>query len=183
MQGVIEPIPEDLQDFLNYVSRLIRSGADSARTPSDDLIQRDCAYGGLSDNDVNLYCFRYFPGEDGVTTWDFSLLTEDIHAIANGEVKVLELWGCDSGRCSNRFMSEDGYCEYCTFWAERNLRRPACQDEEACGSQTEWLQLFASVNPQATGMDAYDAYISTPGLEVRLGQLPVELMAKERPIG
>jgi len=143
---------------------------------SDDLIQGECATGGLCDDESATYYFTYFPEPDVVTKWQLLLPADQILAVADGKLSELRLWRCETPRCPDFFGSENSYCSYCAFWIGENMVRPAAEDEAACASAEEWLRLFARLNPRATEMHASAAYNSTPGLEHRLGPLPLEIL-------
>ncbi|MCA9013584.1 MAG: hypothetical protein KDB01_27725, partial [Planctomycetaceae bacterium] len=156
---------------------------DAALSVSDDLLQTDCAYGGLSDEGAQFYMIRYFHGAGVGVKWDLDCCAKDVFAIADGEVTSLELWKCDSDRCPNRFTSPDGGCDYCAYWNWVTFQRPTSHDEESCQSPTDWLLLFARTNPGATTQDAYWAFHATPELKCWLGPPPFDWMRNERSLG
>lgn len=109
------PIPEDLKAFLVEVDRLITSANDLAITESDDLLQCDCAYGGLCEEGGDTYLFTYFP-EAGIRhKWIFELSAAEVSAIATGSMRQLSLWFCKSDECRSGFGSEEDSCFYCDY--------------------------------------------------------------------
>jgi hypothetical protein len=183
MRRISEQIPENLRAFFRYVADEIRSGSENALSVSDDLLQTECAYGGLSDEGSQLYMIQYFPVAGGKARWDLDCSAKEVFAIADGEVNSLELWKCDCDRCPNRFISPDIGCDYCAFWNAVTYKRPTFEDEESCQSPNDWLNVFARTNPSATTGDAYSAFCATPELECRLGPAPLDWAWSERNLG
>jgi len=180
MHRVAESIPDELRDFLREVSAEINAHSESAQIPSDDLLQCECAYGGLLHDDPNYFFFTYFPEEDTLSKWELRLSATDIHAVAESEIGTLVFWKCELERCPNRFANEDGHCDYCNFWNQAAVSRPSTEEENTCTTSDDWILLFSRKNPWATGREAYDAYQHTPGLESRLGPLPTSLIHQGR---
>jgi len=101
--------------FLAEVDRLITSGDELATTESDDLMQCECAYGGLCAEGGDRYVFTYFP-EAGIRhKWIFNLSAAEVSAIAAGAKRQLELWFCKANECRSGFQSADDSCFYCDY--------------------------------------------------------------------
>lgn len=108
-------IPEELAAFLVEVDQLIDSADELAVTESDDLLQCQCAYGGLCEEGGDRYLFTYFP-ETGIRhKWIFELLAAEVSAIAAGSMRELRLWFCKSDECRSGFGSPDHLCFYCDY--------------------------------------------------------------------
>ena len=171
-QQITVEVPSALRDFLQDVVEEIDAGSNAALIPSDDLLQTKCAYGGLDDPVQGMYYFTFFPEADTVVEWQLHLSVPEIRELASGGISKLELWACDYERCRARFSREDGYCSYCQYWLSRGFDRPGPEEDAACQTPRQWVELFWSRNPAATGWDVYDAYTNTEGLESRLGPIP-----------
>jgi hypothetical protein len=104
-------IPPALVEFLRRVAQLIDDSDESTTIESDDFLQCDCVYGGLSDPEAKRFGFRYFHGEDA--TWDVVLDASQIADIADGLLKQLALWRCSGGSCECLYATEDSYCTHC----------------------------------------------------------------------
>ena len=106
-------LPSEFTDFMRQVHEQIVSGDEAATVlESDDLLQCDCAYGGLYyDAQKPRFGFRYFYDED--VTWDFDLDARQIAEIADGTVTAVELWQCSGGKCGCLYSAEDTYCPHC----------------------------------------------------------------------
>jgi hypothetical protein len=131
-------LPPAFVKFMRHVHQLIDAGAESATLESDDLLQCDCAYGGLYDASEGRFDFRYLPDEDSNdrTTWDLDLDAQQIAAIAAGSTSHVDLWQCSSGNCKCFYEAEDAYCMYCDsirhfddYESQLRFRRPDERDE------------------------------------------------------
>lgn len=174
MRQVTEKIPGDLRDFLVYVARAIDERWSEAISPSDDLLQNDCAYGGLCKEPAEVYYFRYFSGPDIVAKWDLYLTPDEIMDVSKGGKVAIELWRCNEARCPNRWSVEGRDCDYCSFWVGRAFTRPEEAAELACETPEAWLKLFAILNPAASGRDAWQGFNQTPRLGHRIGSAPLD---------
>jgi len=76
-------VPQELVDFMRDVFDRIETEDDSARIPSDDLLQCECGYGGLS-TDGKQYGFVFFPESGTRVRWEFKLLADEIDEIGSG---------------------------------------------------------------------------------------------------
>ncbi|MCU0713260.1 MAG: hypothetical protein MUC43_14460 [Pirellula sp.] len=180
MEQISEPVPPALRLFLQEVAEQIRVGSPSTKIPSDDLLQCDVAYGGLLDQGGTRYGFAYFHSADRRPSWYLMLESDQIQKIADGIATELLLWKCDLKRCPTRSTMPDFQCSYCEFWENASVSRPKTEEEGACNEFDDWLALFTRVNPWATGVDAYNAYRNTPGLEERLGEYPAYAIHRGR---
>ena len=180
MQTIEEPIPPALLEFVKEISGMILCGAPSTTIPSDDLLQSETAYGGLSLDGSGNFDLVYFVGEDTISKWYLTLSASQIHSIASESESTLRLLKCDLPRCPNRRTHADMPCNYCDYWTAAHVSRPRTEDENACESVDDWIALFARINPWAYGIDAYEAYNHTPDLERRLGRLPPDIMSQGR---
>jgi hypothetical protein len=80
-------VPDALREFMADMSNRIRAGDDSATNVSDDLLQCEHGYGGLSED--GLFNFVFFPNKQD--RWEFRLLADEIDEIGSGhrtEVRV-----------------------------------------------------------------------------------------------
>ncbi len=110
-------IPDDLASFLQHVSRLILEEDERAVLPSDDLLQCECAYGGLMEDSGN-YGFSYFPEEGIRVKWEVILDKQQIEKIGNRDQKELVLWKCKDPGCGCAFSDEKESCFYCDYEGE-----------------------------------------------------------------
>ena len=107
-------IPTDFANFMREVARLIDVGDEAALNESDDLLQCDCAYGGLVDAESLRYGFRYFRGDaEDSTTWDIILDAKDVAQIAGGNMETRSLWQCSKESCDCLYPTKDSYCPHC----------------------------------------------------------------------
>ena len=90
------PIPDRLRAFLSEVRDLIGRGDEAAILPSDDLLQSDDAYGGLT-NDGD-YSFVFFPGAGNDQLAGLSRLGDKPGKLPDQVVDPLVrlLHGCDA---------------------------------------------------------------------------------------
>ncbi len=111
-RSVAVTLPSEFIDFICQIQqRIIRGDASATTTESDDLLQCDCAYGGLYDVDEKRFGFRYSPIDD--VTWDIDLDANQIAQIADGRVTELKLWQCEDETCECLHAAEDAYCINC----------------------------------------------------------------------
>jgi hypothetical protein len=83
-------VPQELVEFMRDVFDRIETEDDSALIPSDDLLQCECGYGGLS-ADRKQYEFVFFPEGGTRVRWEFKLLADEIDEIGSGyrsEIRV-----------------------------------------------------------------------------------------------
>ena len=112
----IVPIPTDLLAFLRKVHSLISGNDNAAMRASDDLLQSECAYGGLITQGGTQYGFTYFPDIDEQQdveeppTWELLLDKSEIEDVAVGRQKQLTLSSCQVAECGNKFSDENGQC-------------------------------------------------------------------------
>ena len=116
------PIPDRLRAFLSEVRDLIGRGDEAAILPSDDLLQSDDAYGGLT-NDGD-YSFVFFPGAGVRTKWEIRLRRDEISAIADGQMVALQLWRCHEESCGSMFASSTDLCFDCDYVDDNPDRLP-----------------------------------------------------------
>jgi hypothetical protein len=113
------PLPIDLREFLQEVHQLIEDGDEAAIYESDDMLQAESVYGGLTEEGGTCYGFTYFserytdikPEEAGEwAEWELSLEKSEIAEIAAGEKFDLVLWACQVPLCRNKFSNPLGIC-------------------------------------------------------------------------
>jgi hypothetical protein len=78
--STLVPVPDTLREFMADVSDRIRAEDDSATLVSDDLLQCEQGYGGLSEG--GLFEFVFFPNKQD--RWEFRLLADEIDEIGSG---------------------------------------------------------------------------------------------------
>ena len=114
-----ERIPDEFVEFMREVAALIEQGDEAAWTESDDLLQCDCAYGGLNDTANGRYGFCYIiPGreeEEREACWAYDLGRQQVRDIAAGNVTEIDMWRCEPRDCGRRFPCVDYYCVECDF--------------------------------------------------------------------
>lgn len=111
-------IPEDLAEFMKSVLESIQNRDEEAVLPSDDLLQCECCYGGLIEENGSSFEFTYFPVEDIRPKWALMLNTDEINQIADGSMKTLELWACTDKSCGCKFWEPEDSCFYCDWTGE-----------------------------------------------------------------
>lgn len=104
-------IPLDLKEFLREVAHRIAEKDDATLFESDDLLQSECAYGGLVEDGGVQFGFTYFV--DDHTTWEILLNRSEIEDVACGDRTDLNLWRCSSDTCRCLYPTEDCYCRHC----------------------------------------------------------------------
>lgn len=77
-------LPDDIIEFFASVSDMIQSEDDSAMMESDDLLQTERIYGGLSDRRRRIYSFTWFPESAPDERWEMQLLADEIDEIGSG---------------------------------------------------------------------------------------------------
>ena len=108
-------IPLDLREFLTHVQRLMEAGDEAATRVSDDLLQCECAYGGLLEEGGCQFDFTYFP-ESGVRhKWLLVLDRSEVEDIASGQMTELEMWACADPACHSKFRDPKETCFYCDY--------------------------------------------------------------------
>ena len=103
-------IPDDLREFFIYVNEMIESGNELATTESDDLLQSNCAYGGLLNESGNKYGFTYFPEKGTRNKWELEFSDQEIKDISDHNVNELELWACKDRDCRCMFLDPEDLC-------------------------------------------------------------------------
>ena len=96
---------------------MIRNGDQAASIESDDLLQCECAYGGLLEEGTDRFAFTYFPGPGIENKWELELRTIEIEYIADGATEALDLWRCPAPGCNCRFTNRDDTC-FLHDWVE-----------------------------------------------------------------
>ena len=95
-------LPEDLRVFLCEVHQQIENGNKAALNESDDILQSEMAYGGLTKQGSTLYGFTYFSGEyadtkvDDAASWELLLNRSEIADIAQRHKSKITLWACQA---------------------------------------------------------------------------------------
>jgi hypothetical protein len=112
---ISKKLPERLVEFLRDVHSRIEAGDESTKIQSDDLLQCQHTYGGLTRAGSDKYYFCHFPTSENEPTWGFALSAEQIGQIAYGELLELEFWGCQSDTCQELSDSPDHHCGTCDW--------------------------------------------------------------------
>lgn len=81
-------LPAEIIDFFEYVHEMIESREDVAIEMSDDLLQAEGIYGGLSDRRHKIYDFTWFPTTVPDERWELRLFADEIDEIASGYRKL-----------------------------------------------------------------------------------------------
>ncbi len=81
-------VPAEIIEFFAYVHELIETEEDSAMTESDDLLQTERIYGGLSDRRRKIYDFTWFPASEPGERWEMRLFADEIDEIGSGYRKT-----------------------------------------------------------------------------------------------
>ena len=157
------PVPDRFRMFISKVHELIESGDEAALIPSDDLLQSDDVYGGLTDE--GHYAFVFFPSSGGRTKWEITLTREDISAIATGQVVVLDLWRCHEESCGCMFSSRTGLCFHCDYVGDSPERTP----EGRLKTRRERALAFYALQPGAHPLQMIGTYNSQPHLGEEFG--------------
>jgi hypothetical protein len=84
-------LPYAIIEFFAHVHDMIQTKEDSAMTVSDDLLQAERIYGGLSDPRRKIYDFTWFPNVSPKERWEVSLLADEIDEIGSGYRKTLRV--------------------------------------------------------------------------------------------
>jgi hypothetical protein len=77
-------LPSDIIEFFASVHDMIHTEEDSAMTESDDLLQSERIYGGLTDRRRKIYSFTWFPESAPNERWEMQLLADEIDEIGSG---------------------------------------------------------------------------------------------------
>ncbi len=170
-------VPADLRGFLQYAHRLIANGDRAALIPSDDLIQDGsrCAYGGLIEDDGDVYGCTYFPDAGTEPSWQFEITADHIASIADGITTHLSLWACAIPGCGNLFSGPDDACFYCDYVDDERATRERVVPELASSpTRAEWVQGYLKHFPEDHPMSIIGYYNSQPGLGDCLGWFTTE---------
>ncbi len=109
-------IPQNIVNFFKTLSIDIANKEEYTQIESDDLIQpglpETFIYGGLWDKNEDCYYFVYHPDEENGNQdrWEFNLTSEQVHKIAKGELKTLDLWACMQDGCQCKSMNKNDTC-------------------------------------------------------------------------
>ncbi len=77
-------LPDDIIEFFAMVNEMIQTKEDSAVMESDDLLQAERIYGGLTDRRRKVYDFTWFPESAPDERWEMQLLADEIDEIGSG---------------------------------------------------------------------------------------------------
>lgn len=80
----IVELPDSMIEFFASVSERIRAEDDAATIESDDLLQADRIYGGLTDRRRQIYDFTWFPETVPEERWELRLTADEIDEIGSG---------------------------------------------------------------------------------------------------
>lgn len=150
-------VPADLREFFQEVAHLIDTGDEAALIESDDLLQCDRAYGGLIDEEDDIYAFTYFPREGVKTKWIFDLSAEQIRAIADEDVLTLELWACEDGNCGSMFQDANETCFYCDYVVDEVRPLPSGEFR----TRRDWALAYFALHPDAHPLQMIGDYNQT----------------------
>jgi len=159
-------IPDHLRSFLADVNKLIAAGDEATTTESDDLLQCQSCYGGLSDPAQGTFSFTFFPGEGTRRKWLFDLRASDIAAIAANTMTSLLLWACPNPDCGSMFASPDDLCIDCDY-VDDTPAHSIPQGSHA--TRREWALAYYSLNPTAHPLMMIGDFNGAPGLGKALG--------------
>jgi hypothetical protein len=162
-------IPSELVNFLCEVDEKIKSKSEETTVESDDLLQADCAYGGLIDEGSNMFGFTFFPSEDSETTWEIVLSSEEIEAISHNQIKELSLWECTSDNCESLFPGSDYSCFTCDYVEEEPRIPPATYE-----NKIDWGKEFFRLNPNAEGFHIREILQNDSELRAKYGDFSSE---------
>ena len=166
------PIPDRLRAFLVEVSARIEAGDDSTKTESDDLLQCEYCYGGLSDPARGIFSFTFFPGEGTRRKWIFELSTPDIAAVSANSQRSLTLWGCPDPGCGAMFFGPDRLCFYCDYVDDARDARALPQGAHA--TRREWALAYYSLHPEVHPMMMIGDFNGKTDLGKTLGRFSLD---------
>ncbi len=81
-------LTSEIIDFFQGVHEMVETEEDVAMIPSDDLLQTERIYGGLTDQRHKIYDFTWFPESSPDERWEMRLFADEIDEIASGYRKV-----------------------------------------------------------------------------------------------
>ena len=77
-------LPDDIIEFFASVYEMMETEEDSAMMESDDLLQAERIYGGLTDRRRKVYDFVWFPESAPQERWEMQLFADEIDEIGSG---------------------------------------------------------------------------------------------------
>lgn len=161
-------VPEDLRVFLEEVAHLIEIHDDAAFIESDDLLQCECAYGGLIEETTDQYGFTYFPRKGVRTTWELLFSASQIREVADGSITKLELWACTDENCGSMFSSADYNCTTCDYDDEEEKEERALPQGDF-SNRRDWALAYFALHPDADPFQMIGDYNGQTELGERLG--------------
>lgn len=159
-------VPADLRVFLEEVAHLIEIHDEAAFIESDDLLQTECAYGGLIEDGTDEYGFTYFPRKGVRTSWELLLSASQIRDVADRSITKLELWACSDEDCGSMFSSADGRCGNCDY-VDDEEKRALPQGEFS--SRRDWALAYFAIHPDADPFQMIGDYNGETELGEHLG--------------
>lgn len=103
-------IPKKLFWFLRVVQEDIEAKKEITRIPSIDLMKADYIFGGLVEEDGDIYKFTYLPcPKEKVCKWVLFLNKKEIKDIASGKTKAITLYSCEYPECECKYSKEGVY--------------------------------------------------------------------------
>lgn len=168
-------IGEELVGFFQEVSELIKQNDELTTIPSDDLLQTEFVYGGLTEEESDIYGFTYFPEQITRThprpTWSILLSASEIESISSGQKKTLALWKCQNPDCQSFFASKDETCFDCDYIDDeetvekKRILRTLPQSE----GREDWVKAYLAHFPDANPFEVIGDYNSQPQLGEKWG--------------
>lgn len=159
-------VPADLRVFLEEVAHLIEVRDDAALIESDDLLQTECAYGGLIEENTDEYGFTYFPRKGVRTTWELLFSASQIRDVAAGNITELQLWACSDENCGSMFPSADDRCSNCDYVDDEEKR---ALPHGEFNSRRDWAVAYFAIHPGADPFQMIGDYNGETELGERLG--------------
>ncbi len=159
-------VPADLRVFFEEVAHLIEVHDEAAFIESDDLLQCECAYGGLIEDETDEYGFTYFPRKGVKTKWELLLSASQIRDVADGSITKLELWACSDENCGSMFSSANERCSNCDYVDDEEKR---ALPHAEFSSRRDWALAYFALHPDADPFQMIGDYNGRTELGERLG--------------
>ena len=177
-------IGEELVGFFQEVSELIKQNDELTTIPSDDLLQTEFVYGGLTEEGTDIYGFTYFPEQSTRTrlrpTWSILLSASEIESISSGEKKTLTLWKCQNPDCRSFFASKDETCFDCDYIDDEELveKKRILSTLPQDGGREDWVRAYLANFPDAHPFEVIGDYNSQAQLGEKWGYFSFNDMRK-----
>lgn len=164
-------VPTNLRVFLEEVAHLIEIHDEAAFIESDDLLQTECAFGGLIEDGTDEYGFTYFLRKGLRPKWELLLSASQIRDVADGTITKLELWACSDENCGSMFSWADELCSRCDY-VDDEEKRALPQGEFS--SRRDWALAYFAIHPDAHPFQVIIDYNGRTELGERLGYFSLE---------